>query len=332
MALYLWLPALLLAALLDIQPALAGASICNDTGELHYLAVSSRSSSGWATTGWKPLLPEECMDPLPQGHQGRFYYFRAEGPGHKFSDDGVRFCTAPGRFRIEGGKNCVSRGYSERGFAKERAGAAGGQVLLSARSQQTGAANAAAPGNNESLAVEVVFQGCARLRGNARVRCRFVGGGMEISTEGHHGFSDPQFTILQGLPSGAPLVVDGVLTASFGPYGELALRSVTLRQPNRFDRMLQQIQGEWLSLADPEDRFTITGSIRRAFYYGSRMAPEVVSVQGSCRGLTLPGDFLMAWDREGGSSLCYRIKKLTGDRLTLEYLPRGTELAYHRRP
>ena len=76
----------------------------------------------------------------------------------------------------------------------------------------------------------------------------------------------------------------------------------------------------------------ISGSVRRASYYGSRMAPEFVSVQASCKGFEQPGDCLLAWDREGGTSLCYRIKDLTGRQLTLEYLPRGTELSYRRRP
>jgi len=328
----LWLPVLLLAALFDQSAAQAGTRICNDTEALHYLAVSTRSESGWVTEGWRPLPPKECTDPVPEGHRGRFYYFRAESPERSFRDDSIRFCTAPGRFRIEGGKGCMNRGFAEKGFAKVRAGAAGQNILLSARSQPgKEEPPAGAIGNEEPYAADVLFQGCTRIRDNARVTCRFVGGGMEISTEGHHGFFDTQFAYLQGLQSGAPLIVNGVLTTSFGPYGELVLHSVTPRKPNRFDRMLQQLQGEWSSVKDPEDRFTISGSVRQASYYGYSMAPEFVSVQGSCRGRDQRGDFLMAWDRDSGTSLCYRIKSLSSDELTLEYLPRGIGLAYHRR-
>ncbi|WP_241482255.1 DUF1036 domain-containing protein [Leisingera sp. ANG-Vp] len=326
-----WLPLLLTAALTVPQAGFAAVSICNDTSELHNLAVSSRGDEGWVTNGWHPLRPGDCRAAVPEGHQGKYFYYRAESPGHRFRDDGIRFCTASGGFRIKGNKKCASRGYAKQGFAKARVDAEGHKILLSTRSQRNAAAlPEAAAGAHQAYAAEVVFQGCAQLRAEGRVRCRFVAGGMELSTEGGSGFATPQFAYLQGLQSGAPLFVDGLLTSALDAYGELVLRSVAPRQPNRFDRMLQQMQGEWSSAQDPQDRFVISGSVRQSSYQGSRMPPELVSVQGSCRGVEQSGDFLMAWDRERGTSLCYRIQALTAEELALVYLPRGTRLIYRR--
>ncbi|KIC07301.1 hypothetical protein RA19_24635 [Leisingera sp. ANG-M1] len=331
MALYLWLPALLLAVLLEPLAASAGASICNDTGELHLLAVSTRADSGWVSEGWTRLPPGACTDPVPKGYQGKFFYFRAESPGRQFRDDSIRFCTAPGRFRIDGSKECRSRGYAEKGFAKARTGQTAPRIQLSSRSvrQEPRATDAGSSG--VPFSAQVVFQGCTPMRAEQTVSCRFVGNGMEIGASGRDRKEDTVFSFLQGLQQGALLMIEGEMTSFFGSSGELALHSAALRKPGKFDRILQEMQGEWRLQDDPSDKFTVTGAIRQVTYRGSVMAPEYLSVQSSCRGLGYVGDFLMAWDSEHGASLCYQIKALSSDEMTLIYLPRGTRLVYRRR-
>lgn len=332
MAQKLWVPLLVLAALFNLQAAFAGTSICNDTGEPHQLAVSSRHQGGWVTEGWHPVPPGKCIAPVLPGYKARFFYYRAESPQRQFRDDSIRFCTTSGQFRIEGGTDCTARGYTEKTFAKAGSGAGEQQILLSSRSQAAGegAARGKEPEGVASYSAEVVFQGCRPLAGTPSLACRFVGGGMELSS-GNSGLTgDPVFGFLRGLPHGAPLTISGKITSKFGTYAELELQEAALRKPNRFDQMLQQIQGEWVSVRDAEDRFTITGAVRQASYGGSQMAPELISLQGSCRGYGNAGDFLMTWDSERGTSLCYQIRTLTGDQLTLRYLPRGNELSYRR--
>lgn len=330
MAFFLWLPALLLAGLTDLPAANAGTSICNDTGALHQLAVSVRTGGRWVTEGWQTLAPGDCINPLPAGHQDRFFYFRAESPGYQFRDDSIRFCTNSGPFRAGRG-DCAARGYREQAFARVRTAADGEEILLSSRSQAAAAAEHSAAAG-KPYAADVVFQGCSRSQSGATVACRFVGGGMEIRAASGEMAAAPEFAMLMGLQQGAPLTVEGELTSFFGSHGELDLHSAALRNPNRHDLVLQQMQGKWVSAADPGDSFTVSGAVRQVSYMGSAMPPEFISVQDSCRGADYAGDFLIARDSERGTSLCYRIQSLDSDELTLIYLPRGNRLVYRRQP
>ncbi|MEW2913717.1 DUF1036 domain-containing protein [Leisingera sp. JC11] len=339
----LWLPALLLAAFYDTAAVQAGTRICNDTEALHQLAVTLHTGGRWVAQGWQPLPPGGCVEPAPQGYSRKFFYFRVEGPGYSFRDDSVRFCTAPGRFRIADDAACELPGQSRQGFAKAQAGAEDRTIPLSGRSQTASGGAAAAAlreirhdaqhaalhADGSHYAVDVVFQGCTQQASAAMVTCKFVGNGMEIGAAGRVQISDPVFTYLLGLLRGAPLAIDGEMIATFGSFGELELHSVTPRVPNRFDRMLQQMQGEWVSESNRYDSFSISGAQRRVRYEGVEMSPEFIAVQGSCKGAG-GGDFLLAWDSLRDSSLCYRIKSLTEDRMTLIYLPRGIRLDYRR--
>ncbi|KIC35235.1 DUF1036 domain-containing protein [Leisingera sp. ANG-M7] len=335
----LWLPALLLAALLDMTAAQAGPRICNDTEALHHLALVLRDGGSWVAQGWQHLHPGDCADPAPPEYEGKFLYFRAESPGYRFRHDSVRFCTAPDRFRIPHGGECTGQGQAWRRFAKMPLDMPAQQVLLSTRSVDSqGGAHAPEPDDLHHAAEgvqhytgQVVFQGCRLNTVEETVTCKFIGNGMEIGSDGRLQINDPVFTYLLGLLRGTPLEIDGEMTSSFGSFGELDLHSVTPRIPNRFDKILQKMQGVWQSERSPLDRFSISGAVRRVSYAGRRMTPEFVSVQDNCQG-TEGSDFLLAWDSLRGSSLCYQIKSLTDERMTLVYLPRGIRLDYQRVP
>ena len=328
----LWLPALLLAAFLELTAAQAGHRICNDTDALHHLAVVLRDGGSWVAQGWQHLHPGDCADPVPRSYQGKFLYFRAESPGHRFHDDSVQFCTAPGQFRIPRGGGCTGQGQTWRRFAKASLDQ---PVLLSTRSRSGGEAAARLQDQHHMAedglhyTAEVVFQGCRLNSAEETVTCKFVGHGMEIGSEGRLQVDDPVFTYLLGLLRGAPLEIDGEMTSRLGSFGELDLHSVTPRVPDRFDGMLQMMQGGWQSERSPLDRFTIAGAVRRVSYAGREMTPEFVSVQDNCQGAG-DGEYLLAWDSLRGSSLCYRIKSLTDEKMTLIYLPRGIRLDYRR--
>lgn len=328
----LWLPALLLAALLDLTAAQAGTRFCNDTDALHHLAVVLRDGGSWVAQGWQHLHPGDCVDPVPREYPGKFLYYRAESPGHRFQDDSVQFCTAPGQFRIPRGGDCTGQEQAWRRFAKASLNQ---PVLLSTRSHSgEGAADSLQDQHHSAedglhYTAEVVFQGCRLNTAEETVTCKFVGHGMEIGSEGRLQVEDPVFTYLLGLLRGAPLEIDGEMISSFGSFGELDLHSVTPRVPDRYDGLLQKMQGVWLSERSPLDRFSISGAMRRVSYGGRRMTPEFLSVQDSCQG-GKGADFLLAWDSLRGSSLCYRIDALTQDRMTLTYMPRGIRLDYRR--
>ncbi|OBY25979.1 hypothetical protein A9D60_20685 [Leisingera sp. JC1] len=333
----LWLPALLLAALLDMTGAEAGPRICNDTPALHHLAVVLRDGGRWVAQGWQDLHPGGCAEPAPRGYEGKFLYFRSEAAGRSFRDDGVWFCTAPGQFRIPRSSECAGKDQVLRGFAKAEMGQRERPVFLSARSKGGGDGKIESrprdhphrTGNGLHYSAEVVFQGCKLNPEEETVTCKFVGHGMEIGSEGRLQVSDPVFTYLLGLLRGAPLEIDGQMITRFGSFGELDLHSVAPRVPDRFDGLLRQMQGRWQSERSPLDRFTITGAVRRVSYGGRQMTPEFLSVQDSCDD-AVDGDFLLAWDSLRGSSLCYRIETLARDRMTLIYMPRGIRLGYRR--
>ncbi|UWQ77889.1 DUF1036 domain-containing protein [Leisingera sp. S132] len=334
----LWLPALLLAALLDTTAAQAGPRICNDTDALHHLAVVLREGGSWVARGWQHLNPGECAEPAPDPYNGRFLYFRAESPGYRYRDDSVRFCTAPGRFRIPHGGGCTGENQVPLRFAKA---AADQKVLLSARSAG-GAGQAAArekdPHHPHDLrtggqhyTAEVTFQGCRLNPRKETATCQFIGDGIELAAQGRLQVSDPLFTYLLGLLRGTSLVIDGEMTSRFGAFGELDLHSVTPRVPGRLDKILHRMQGRWQSERRPLDRFIISGAVRRASYGGRQMTPEFLSVRSSCEGKARSeGEYLQAWDSQRGSSMCYRIEALTQDRLTLVYMPNGIRLDYRR--
>ncbi|UWQ42623.1 DUF1036 domain-containing protein [Leisingera aquaemixtae] len=332
MAFFLWLPALLLAALSEPAAASAGTSICNDTGALHQLAVTARTDGSWITQGWQALAPGDCTNPLPEGYQGRFFYFRAESPGYQFRDDSIRFCTKAGPFRAGGSGDCAARGYREQAFARARISTDSQKIPLSSRSQAAAAAPDTDAAGGTPYTAAVVLQGCSPEQEGAPAACRFVGGGMEIRATAGKQAAVPAFAFLMTLQQGAPLAVEGELISSFGSHGDLDLHSAALRQPNRHDRLLRQMQGRWVSAADPGDSFTLSGAVRQVSYRGSAMPPEFVSVLDTCHGAGTAGDFLLARDSERGTGLCYRIQSLGSDELTLIYLPRGTRLVYRRLP
>lgn len=332
MAVLLWLPALLLAALTDLHAANAGTGICNDTGAVHQLAVTVRGTGGWVTQGWHALAPGGCSNPLPDGYEGRFFYFRAESAGYTFSDDSIRFCTKNGPFRIEGSGDCAARGFLEQGFARARTSDSAQKILLSSRSQPAEPPGRHAAAEETTYTADVTLQGCSRQVEGAAVACRFAREGVEIRALSGKAATAPVFALLMGLEQGAPLTIEGKMISSYGAYGELDLHSAKLRAPTRHDEILQRLQGEWVSAADPGDRFTISGAVRQVSYMGSAMAPEFIAVQDSCDGVDFTADFLMARDSEGGTSLCYQIKSLSSGELTLIYLPRGNRLVYRRLP
>ncbi len=331
----LWLPALLLAAFLNLAEAQAGARICNDTDALHQLAVVLRDRGGWVAQGWQHLHPGECMEAAPRQYPGKFLYFRSESPGYRFRDDSVRFCTAPGRFRIPHGGDCTGENQVPLRFAKASSDQ---KVLLSKRSAG-GAGRAAARGKDphhlrtggQHYTAEVIFQGCRLNPRKETATCQFVGDGMELAAQGRLQVSDPLFTYLLGVLRGTSMVIDGEMTSRFGSFGELDLHSVTPRVPGRLDEILHQMQGRWQSERNPLDRFIVSGAVRRASYGGRQMTPEFLSVRTSCEGKARgEGEYLQAWDSLRGSSLCYRIEALTQDRITLVYIPNGIRLDYRR--
>lgn len=346
MARYLWLLTLALKLCLGATAVQAAIRICNDTDQDQQLAISARLSGSWVTEGWETLGPGHCVTAPPKGHSGRFFYYRAQGPGYGFRDDSIHFCTLPERFRIEGGKDCLDRGFQQQGFARARldqldqSDTSEPQILLGQRlfalqepqAEQLNTEPAPqpdAPSAGSNFAADAVLESCKPGAGKG-VTCRLVAADMQLSVNSRNSLNPQAFTFLVGLPQGAPLRVEGRLLYRFGRAARLELLNAEPRRANEFDNLRSRMQGEWQSAEDPEDQFTIRAVTRQAVFRGRNMAAELISIQPRCAVSPQQGQYLVAWEAESDTSLCYEIVSLTNEQLVLRYLPRGTELRYIR--
>lgn len=350
MARYLWLLSLTLAVGFGSVPAQASTRICNDTEQVQELAISARIAGGWVSEGWDRLEPGGCLSVPPEGHTGRFFYFRAESPGYDFRDDSIYFCTQPGRFRIEGAKGCLSRGFQRQGFARVRldqsdpSNQPDRDILLGSRlivgqgqgGEQTdavadhqGTPQPEASAATEDYQADVVLQSCQRGDGT-EISCQLIAPEMQLTTNSSLAGDQDALAFVAGLPRGAPLRVEGRLLNRFGRSARLELHKAAPRRANQFDNLRSRLQGEWHSLDDAEDSFTIRAVTRQAVLRGRRMAPELISVQSNCDASEQPGQYLVAWEAQSSTSLCYEIVSLTNELLVLRYLPRGIDLRYRR--
>jgi uncharacterized membrane protein len=100
-----------------VPAALADFRVCNATDKLVGVAVGYRDSEDWITEGWFRVPAESCASVLKGKLQSRYYYLFAEDAesGGQWRGD-VFMCTSDREFKINGVKDCFSRGYERTGF------------------------------------------------------------------------------------------------------------------------------------------------------------------------------------------------------------------------
>ncbi|MFS4580293.1 DUF1036 domain-containing protein [Phaeobacter sp. C3_T13_0] len=343
--------ALLLAPLLVVQPAQAdqayvGLEICNDTPVPQSVSVAYREDGQWTSHGWWHLPPETCESIIDSPLQNRFYYFHSQAQGWQFLDERISFCTAPGEFSISGDKNCVTRGYENAFFAKidttvasELEGVAPLAYVAAlgdhSRSQNSGTdTGAVASGSIFEVGApfvrDVTFQGCQRRRGDGRVICKMVANDGQLCVMDDGRTEQAIIDRLQQLEPGTPVRVSGNSLATDDRITHVSLSTLTERDETRYDHMLQQLSGEWVSQADGYDHFVVEGATRRNYYGVVETMTELLSVQNACGDSPEDGPYLVSQAEDGGPDHCYKITSLTENDLVLTYLPHGTELRYQR--
>ncbi|MEP2715260.1 DUF1036 domain-containing protein [Pseudophaeobacter sp.] len=316
-------------------PVWAGLEICNDTDASHNIAVAYKQDGRWVSEGWWNLSPAACITPLPDDLKYRFYYYRATSPGWSFRDDQLAFCTKPGIFSIVGDYDCQRRGYGTDYFAKIDTGKEG----LHFRQELSAHSSPALPSSEEAggatsrlwgrpFVGAAVFHNCSPQFRDFDSFCTFVGPGRVFTVLEDGRTAKQVFAQLREMQAGTPILMEGDLAGLYENTLELVLRDVKPRSPNVEDEFLEALQGSWYSATDPRDVFTIAGSGRRNRYAGALTSMEYLSVMQYCGEYDGDGPYLYAWDSQGGTGLCYILRKVSETELVLSYLPRGTELRY----
>lgn len=91
--------------------------VCNDTEKLVGVSVGYRAAEGWVSEGWWHIPGAACATVIEGDLQGRFYYIYAEDSEQGGRWDGpVNMCVAQNEYKIDGVKDCFSRGYQRLGF------------------------------------------------------------------------------------------------------------------------------------------------------------------------------------------------------------------------
>ena len=311
-------------------PAWAGLEICNDTSEQQAVAIGYKSDDQWVSEGWWNIPSNECRSPITTDLKNRYYYMTARRDGWEFADENILFCVQSEVFTIVGDENCEARGYETGRFIKIDSGATAKQHthFLSGYTFATlrggaGQAGADQDGYVEPYADNVVFQSCPGIMGAGDPHCTFHSGGTKFFVYDDGSTPPHVFGLLTAMLPGTPLYVEGALTGIFDTTAEVVLNKAEARPWSEADRLLDQLQGHWYSVSDPNEQFTVLGGERENSYDGQFTGVEYLSVQERCDAFEGAGPYLYARAEETGEGYCYGIEYIGDWDMTLMYLPRG---------
>ena len=314
-----------ISALVLSGPAWAGLEICNDTTDLQAVAIGYKSDDQWVSEGWWNIPANECRSPVSGDLKNRYYYMMARRSGWDFADENILFCVASDAFTIVGDETCEARGYETGRFAKIDTGTTAKQHrhFLSGYAVVQQPDHSGQGSHAEAYADNVVFQACPSVFGEGDPYCTFHSGGTKFFVN-DDGTTPPHVMgFLAGLLPGTPLYAEGQLTDVFDTTAEVILTRAEPRSWTDADRMLDRLQGQWYSVSDANEQFTVLGGERENSYDGQFMGIEYLSIQQQCDGYQGDGPYLYARAEESGEGYCYGIESIGDWDMTLMYLSRG---------
>ncbi len=99
------------------SPALADLKVCNNTKTLVGVSVGYRKKTGWITEGWWRIPASACASVLEGDLDARYFYLHAEDgeTGGRWRGP-VFMCTSSQKYKINGLKDCFTRGFERTGF------------------------------------------------------------------------------------------------------------------------------------------------------------------------------------------------------------------------
>lgn len=302
--------------------AVAGVEVCNDTESLQAVAIGYQRGQDKVSEGWWTIAPDTCQTPLAQDLSGREIFLHAKSPDPLPARTGAEFCTSESRFTIVNSDDCIVLGHQIGLF--HAIPLEEGQTHLSVQLSRLSESEAAM----ELVRNDAVFQSCKPDEETDVPACTFHAGGVRYEV----GAKTPEsvFSFLAELAPAAPLAVRGAITEEADPVATVMLSAARTRPETPTDKMLGLLQGEWVSVDDPNEHLTVSGSERSGHYDGADTGIDYLSIQDSCDDETGAGPYLRATDSAHGDIYCYAIETLDANDLSLFYLPRGNLLEYQR--
>lgn len=184
--------------------------------------------------------------------------------------------------------------------------------------------------DNGPETVLAVFQGCRPAQARRGKFCTLIAEQGKLYVYGENAASPELMEQLAQFEPGRRLSLSGEIIQLYDGASEFKLLRVDAVLRNRYDRLLNRLQGHWQSKDDPLDEFEIAGAERRNRYAGAATSVEYLSVAASCGMFSAQGPYFSAWDPTEGIRLCYEIEEISEDNFHLMYLPRGNRLEYRR--
>ncbi len=331
--------ALFLVALTMPGAARAGLDVCNQTPWDVSVAIGYKADL-WTSEGWWNVGAGDCKTVVGGDLKKQFYYYRISSDDYGFEGENYYFCTTGQAFTIPGDTDCKARGYRRETFSELDTGEA---VQFTLNLTAPGRAPAPAPSGDvdiqsnmqpgqfgEPFSVRGVFQGC--IAGDGDYFCDFHAEGWRWIVYQDGRTPGDIYDALTRLPTGTPVHATGDLVSYGDITTEAMLRGIETLPPDRFEQLLQDMQGRWISADDASSSFVIDGSERINLYSGDYMGEEFLRVAETCDDAAGAGDpVLIATDPEDRDfPFCYGILRVTASLLELMYLPGGNILTYVR--
>ncbi len=302
--------------------AFAGLEVCNDTEMLQAVAVAYQVGGDKVSEGWWSIKPGTCQTPLARDLTGGPIYLHAKSPDPLPARTGAEFCTSESRFTIVNSDDCIVRGHQIALFHAIPVEA--GQVDVSVKLSQLREAE-----DSKDLARDdAVFQSCRPSKEADALVCAFHAGGVRY--EAGVGTPAKILEFLNELAPATPLTVRGTITLQDDISATVSLSEADTRPESELDAVYARLQGEWVSVDDPNEHLTISGAERTGTYDGADTGVDYLSIQTDCDEESGAGPYLRAIDSAHGDVYCYAIETLGEDDLSLFYLPRGNLLEYER--
>ena len=322
----------LLAAILSPGAALAGLEFCNEDSVEQTIAVGHKKGEDWVSEGWWSVAPGECKNVLGGDLQRRYYYWRAEAPERNFTNADYAFCTTRAAFDIVGDQDCGGRGYESQRFRKLDTGKTATHFTMTITppggvapsDEQAAVGQYGEPYSNQAIFQSCDFQGVSY--------CTFVADGTQFFAYDDGRSDQTALNALRSLLPGAPIHVSGDLEAVHDSTADIVLREVGTRDRTMTDVMIDNMQGQWYSLADRKSQMTIIGAIWEDSYNGQPMGSSIISITGSCPEAPpgAGGLYLQLFPMEGGDPLCYSIDEIEGIDWSMYYVGQGDPLRFRR--
>jgi uncharacterized membrane protein len=319
---------LVLAALAGPAPVAADVNICNDTTGLQVLAVGNNDGGQRMSEGWWAIDPGTCAPVSPGRVTGAQIYLFAKSPDWGEPDDGAVFCVSAASFRLDASGDCSALGHDSAVF--RRVAIDNGDGNTDIRLSEVLPQDPDLPAGGDGFALAALFQGCGASEPDADAGCVIIADGRRFVVPADGRTAESVLSFLRGLDPAAAIHVRGSVVATKGDTDTTVLRDAAARSATGSEEMIQTLQGGWVSVDDPQDRFDLRGVERQGWYGDRQTGSDRLSVGDTCDGADGPGPYLVSQDQESGDKTCYAIETLTAQGLVLTHLPRGNLLEYRR--